>query len=235
MLVEELENGLVSTLVLLPHLGILQVRSRSHPAMDLTREGLDMLGDLQICLIVLDILSRLISRGEHRHGDIHSLGVIGIDHSRVALRSGLEELIISARSKGSDLAAPAETQDRPGLEVAARGQLVTLGYDVGDLGKGVGWGGLGRKEVAQLLLVLIGGRRVPRDVGRATLEEVGHEHAVLLVSRSCKDIGTLDGLVEKAKDICRSYNRVSPSSGWFCGEGTDHIRPGLPSMLTPDR
>lgn len=61
VLVEELQDSLVSALILLAHLGVLQVRSCSHPAVDLIRESLDMLGDLQVCLKVLDILDRLVS------------------------------------------------------------------------------------------------------------------------------------------------------------------------------
>jgi hypothetical protein len=49
--------------------------------------------------------------------------------------------------------------------------------------------------------VLVGSRRVPGDIGRATLEEVGYEHAVLLLVRRGQDIGALDGLVEEAEDI----------------------------------
>lgn len=66
--------------------------------------------------------------------------------------------------------------------------------------------------MAQLLLVLLGGGGVPRDVGGATLEEVGYENAVFLVGRRSKDISTLDGLVEEAEDVCRSRNCISKLS-----------------------
>lgn len=66
--------------------------------------------------------------------------------------------------------------------------------------------------MAQLLLVLLGGGGIPRDVGGATLEEVGYEDAVFLVGRRSEDVGTLDGLVEEAEDVCRSRNCISELS-----------------------
>lgn len=66
--------------------------------------------------------------------------------------------------------------------------------------------------MAQLLLVLLGGWGIPRDVGGATLEEVGYEDAVFLVGRRSKDVGTLDSLVKEAEDVCRSRNCISKLS-----------------------
>lgn len=87
---EEFENSLISALVFLAHLGVLQVRSGSHPAMDLSWESLDVLGDLQVCLKVLDVLGGLVFRGQEYHGDVHGLCIVGVDHGRVALRDRLE-------------------------------------------------------------------------------------------------------------------------------------------------
>lgn len=46
MLVEEVQHNLVAALVLFAHLGVRQVRPGSHPAVDLSWEGLDVVGDL---------------------------------------------------------------------------------------------------------------------------------------------------------------------------------------------
>lgn len=180
MLVEEVQHSLVSTLILLAHLRVLQVRASRHPAVDLGREGLNVVGDLQVSLEGRDIIGRLVLRGESREGNVDVLGVVGVDHGRVALHGRLEELVVAAGGQRGDLAAPAEAQDRP-LEALAGGQLVALGDDVGELGEGVRRGGLGLEELAELLLVLVGRRRVPGDIGGAALEEVGHEDPVLLL------------------------------------------------------
>lgn len=66
--------------------------------------------------------------------------------------------------------------------------------------------------MAQFLLVLLGGGGIPRDVGGATLEEVGYDDAVFLVGRRSEDVGTLDGLVEEAEYVCRSRNCISTLS-----------------------
>lgn len=66
--------------------------------------------------------------------------------------------------------------------------------------------------MAQLLLVLLSGGGIPRDVGGATLEEVGYDDAVFLVGRRSEDVGTLDGLVKEAEDVCRSCNCISKLS-----------------------
>lgn len=66
--------------------------------------------------------------------------------------------------------------------------------------------------------MLLGGRGIPRDVGGAALEEVGNEHAVFLVGRRSEDVGTLDGLVEEAEDVCISRNCISEWS-WCIPHG----------------
>lgn len=200
MLVEELQDSLVATLILLLDLRVLQVRTGSHPAVDLGREGLHMVGDLQVGLERLDGLRGLVLGGEHDEGHVDALGVVGVDHGGVSLGGGLEELVVGASRQSSDLTTPTEAQNRP-LEAATGGLLVGLGDDVGDLGEGLGRSGLGREELTQLLLVLVGGGRVPGDVGRLALEEVGHEDAVLLLVGGGQDVSTLDGLVEEAEDV----------------------------------
>lgn len=60
-------------------------------------------------------------------------------------------------------------------------------------------GGLGLEEVAELLLVVVGLRREPGDIGGLALEEVGDEDTVLLLVGVGQDVGSLDGLGKKPK------------------------------------
>lgn len=176
-----------------------------------------MIGDLQVSLEGIDVVGGLILGCQTREGHVDGLGVIGVDHGRVALRGGLEELVVSASGEGGDLAAPAEAQDGPGLEASPGGGLVGRVDNAGDLREGLGWGSLSLEEVAELLLVFVGGRRIPRDIGGATLEEVGYEDAVVLSVGSGQDVGSLDGLVEESEDI---YSRVLAID---CGHFVDFI------------
>lgn len=200
VLVEEVENGLVAPLVLLAHFVILQVRTSGHPAVDLGREGLDMVGSLEVSFEGFDILRGLVLGGQQGHGDVDGLGVVGVDHGGVALDGGLEGLVFLAGGEGSDLSTPAMAEDGP-LEAAIGGQLVGLTHDIGDAGESVGGAGLGLEEVAELLLVVVGLRGEPRDVGGLALEEVGHKDAVFLLVGGGQDVGALDGLIEEAEDV----------------------------------
>lgn len=94
VLVEELKHRLVATLVFLTHLRVLQVRASSHPAMNLGREGLDVVRDLQVRLERGDILGGLVLGGQHRERHIDILCIIGVNHRRVSLSGRLEELVI---------------------------------------------------------------------------------------------------------------------------------------------
>jgi len=198
--VEEVKHGLVATLVLLAHLGVLQVRTSSHPAVDLGGEGLDVVRSLEVGLERLDVLGNLILGGQDSHGDVHGLGIVGVNHGGVALHSRLEELVVLAGGQSSNLTTPAVAQDGP-VEAAAGGELVGFGHDIGDLGEGVRGSGLGLEEVAELLLVVVGLRGEPGDVGGLALEEVGHEDTVLLLVGVGQDVGSLDGLGEETEDI----------------------------------
>lgn len=200
VLVEEVENGLVAPLVLLTHFVVLQVRTSGHPAVDLGRESLDVVGGLEIGLEGFDILRGLVLRGQQGHGDVDGLGVVGVDHGGVALDGGLEGLVVLAGGERRDLSTPAVAEDGP-LEAAIGGQLVGLTHDIGDAGEGVRGSSLGLEEVAELLLVVVGLRREPGDVGGLALEEVRHENAVFLLVGGGQDVGTLDGLVEEAEDV----------------------------------
>lgn len=200
MLVEEIEDGLVAALILLAHLRVLQVRTSSHPAVDLGRVGLDVVGGLQVVLEGLDIVWRLILGGQQSHGDVDLLGVIRVDHGGVALDGRLEGLVVLAGGQSGDLPSPAVAQDGP-LEAPPGSQLVGFRNHVGNLGERVRRGSLGLEEVAQLLLVLIGLRGEPGDVGGLTLKEVRDEDTVLLLVGGRQDVSTLDGLVEETEDV----------------------------------
>lgn len=218
MLVEEVEDGLVAALILLAHLGVLQVRTSSHPAMDLGREGLDVVGSLQVVLEGLDVLGGLILGGQQSHGDIDLLCIIRVDHGGVALDGRLEGLVVLAGGQSRDLPTPAVTQDGP-LEAATRSQLVGFRNHAGDPGERVRGSTLVLEEVTKLLLVLIGLRREPGDIGGLTLEEVGDEDTVLLLIGRGQDVGTLNGLVEETEDVYgiflsrRSRDWANPGKG----------------------
>lgn len=201
VLLEEAQRGPVSPLILLAHLLILEVGASSHPSVDLGGEGLNIVGLLQVGTECLDILGVLVLGGQHRHGDVDTLGIVRVEHRWVALHRRLEQLVVLTRRQGRDLASPAVTQDRPRLEAAASSELVGLGDNGGDLGQICGRSSLGLEEVTQLLLVVVGLRREPGDVGRLALKEVGDEDAVLLLARGGQDVGTLDGLGEETENV----------------------------------
>lgn len=198
---EKVKHSLVATLILLNHLRILQVRTSGHPAVNLSRESFHVVRNSQVGLEGTDIVGGLILGGQAGKRHVDGLGIVGVNHCGVALCSSLEDLVVGSSRESSDLSTPAEAQNGPGLESTAGRGLVGFLDDVGDLGEGLGRGGLVLEEVAELLLVVIGGWGVPGDVGGATLEEVGNEDTVFLVVGSGEDIGALDGLVEESKDV----------------------------------
>lgn len=207
MLVEEVQDGFVSPFILLAHLRVLEVGPRRHPAVDLGREGLDVVGGLQIVLESLNGLGILVLGSQHRHGDGDCFGVLGVDHGRVTLHGSLEDLVVLAGRKRRDLTTPAESENGP-VEAATGGQLVGLSDHAWNLGEVLRGAGLGLEEVAEFLFVFVGLRREPGDIGRLSLEEVGHENAVFLLVSGGQDIGTLDGLVEETEDVCYMFSRI---------------------------
>lgn len=201
MLVEEVQQGLVSSLVLFHHLGVLQVATSCHPAVNLGGEGLDVVGDLQVGLESVDVVLRLVLGCQHCERHLDGLCIVGVDHCRVSLSTSLEEVVLTADRQRRDLSAPAVSQNGPRVKLTTGRELVSLFDNSRNLGKGLGRGGLGAEEVAELFLVLIGGRGVPGDISGAALEEVGDDHAVFLLIRGSQDIGTLESLVEEAEDV----------------------------------
>lgn len=205
MAVEKVQHRLVPTLILLDNLGIFQIRTSGHPAVNLRRECLHMVGHRQVRLEGLHVIGRFVLGRQTGERHIDGLGIIGIDHCGMALCRRFEDLVIGASGEGRDLSAPAEAQDGPGLEGSAGGGLVGLLDDVGDLGEGFRRGSLGLEEVAQLLLVLVGSGGVPGDVGGTAFEEVRNVDAVFLVVGGGEDVGALDGLVKEAEDVYRLH------------------------------
>ena len=203
---EEREDSLVAPLVLLLNLSVLQVGASRHPAVDLSREGLDVVRNRQVVFEALNVIGGLVLGSEHGHRDVHVLSVVGVDHSGVALNSGLEDLVVLAGEQGSDLSTPAVANDGPLEALTTRGELVGLLDVAGDLGEGVWRGGLSGEELAELLAVLFGGRRVPGDVGGAALEEVGHEDTVFLLVGGSENVTSLDGLVEETEDVVDDHD-----------------------------
>ena len=83
MLVVEVEQYLVPTLVLLLDLLVLEIATSGHPAMNLVTEGFDVvvyaqgLAELFHCVLIF------VAGCEHAEGYFDAFGVRGIDHSGV--------------------------------------------------------------------------------------------------------------------------------------------------------
>lgn len=87
---QEVQHNLVPPPVLLLDLGVLEVRPGGHPPVDLVREGLDVLGDLEAGVEALHGLGVLVLGGEEAEGDL-DLGAVGrVDHGGVAGDGGGE-------------------------------------------------------------------------------------------------------------------------------------------------
>lgn len=195
MLLQEIQRSAITTLILLLHILILKITPRGHPAVDLGRESLDIVICLQSRAKLGHIFGVLVLTRQQGHGDIDVLGIIRVQHGRVALHGCLERLVLGAGGENADLAAPAVAEDAPGGEAAAGGgwgcEGVGFGDDAGDLGEGVGGCGLGLEESAELLLVVVGLRGKPGDVGGLAFEEVGNEDPVFLRGGGGEDVGAL--------------------------------------------
>ena len=143
VLVEEVEQGVVSTLVLLLDLLILQVAASSHEAVDLVREPFDNVLGLDVLLPGLDVVLALVLGWEHRERNGDAGCVVGVNHGRVA--SG-GRLPWSALLGGEvhDLAAPAEANYAPLLDIRALG--LDLLQDLGNALEGLRWSCSCREE-----------------------------------------------------------------------------------------
>ncbi len=90
MLVVEIEQHLIATLILLPGPLILEVATGSHPAMHLVAEGLNVVFYGQGLAEFLHRVGVLVAGCEHADGYFDALGVGGIDHGGVDFGDGGE-------------------------------------------------------------------------------------------------------------------------------------------------
>lgn len=193
--------------------------------MDLIRKDLDMFGDLQVRLELLDVVGRLVAGRQHAKWDLDVLGVGGVDHGGVALGGGAEGRVGCGGHDGDNLAAPAESNNAPGLD----GGILLLDFlhQAGDLACGL-WGGAGGcEEVPQGFAFLFvvwwvpvsmyrqldrsgcsrekkrgGGLGEPGDVGGLAIKEIRHEDLVCMVLiRGGENIGSLERLREISEDV----------------------------------
>lgn len=96
------------------------------------------------------------------------------------------------------LSAPAVANNGPLLNAVLLTQLI---HNLGDTRQSLRGCSLCLEELAHLLLLFIVVWWHPGNVGWAALEKVGHENLVLLTVCVGEDVGSLQGLVEEAKDV----------------------------------
>lgn len=140
----------------------------------------------------------LILAGEHGVGDDDAFGIIAGDHGRVCCSSHLKQGSLET-AQIDNFPTPTEANDAPALDAPCLLQLID---DFGDALEGL-WGCSGRlEELAKLgaFLVIVG--RVPRDIGRLAIEEIGNEDLVRMVLiRVGEDVGALERLRKEPKDV----------------------------------
>lgn len=107
LLAEKVQKRLVSPLILRLDALILQVRSRSHPAVDLVSKSLNVVGNLERLLKLLDSRLVLVLGCQQRKGDSEALGVGRVDHGGMGCGTGREGVGGSLDGEGNDFAAPA--------------------------------------------------------------------------------------------------------------------------------
>ena len=90
MLVEEIQQMLVSLLICLFDVVLLEVTSCGHETMNLILEPLDLMRNLQVLFILVNGFLVFVLGWNHHHGDRDIRGVVRVDHGGVAGRSGLE-------------------------------------------------------------------------------------------------------------------------------------------------
>lgn len=221
MLVVEIEQHLVSTLILLLDLLVLEITTSGHPSVDLVAEGLDVVLHAQCLSKFLDCVRVFVAGCEHAEGNFDSSGIGGVDHGGVDFGDGgeggaglgcqgdnLYHEVNNARSKISGqstmgqahLPTPAHPQTAPLLDTCRLllNLLQQLWHFLHSIWRAC-WAG---EEVSHPLLLLV---RVRWEVAvrqRLAEEEVGHEDLVLVAGVGvCKNVSTLDGLRREAEDI----------------------------------
>jgi len=178
--------------------------------MDLVREPLNDVGNLETLLPLLNLRLVLIFARKHSkwNGDIRCIP--SRNHSWMGCRRNTEWRSLRG-AQIHNLAAPAKSENSPLLNSLLLAQLLD---DLLYAREGLGGCGLVLEESAELLLVLIGLGRIPADVRRLALEEIGHEDLVLAVLvGGSEDVGALDGLGEKAEDVVDDQDASFGSGG----------------------
>ena len=169
MLVEEVEQELITLLVVGLDSRVLEVAASGHEAVDLVREPLNNVLGLDRLLPLLNIFLGLVLGGQHSERNLDARRVIGVNHGRVARSGGLESGAL-LRAQVDNLAAPAVSDNTPLFDAGAL--ALDLLQDLGEALKGLGRRSLGREELAELLALVIGVRGVPGDVSGLAVEEV---------------------------------------------------------------
>jgi hypothetical protein len=167
--------------------------------MDLVWEPLHHIRRLDTFLPLLDVFFRLLARREHDVWDRDARCVVAGDHGGVACCCDFEGCVglggevydlfglcqnekkgvsLSSRCKITCLSTPTKPNNRPLLNTLTLPQLL---HNLRNARQRLWRRGLRVEELAQLLLVLVGLRRVPRDIGGLALEEIGHEDLVRVV------------------------------------------------------
>jgi len=124
----------------------------SHKAVNLVREPLDNVLSLDALLPLGDRLLVLILGWKHGVWDGDTRSITGVYHGRVACGGSLE-WCARLRGEVDDLAAPAETDDTPFLDVAVL--ALDLLQDFGDALDSLWWCTCGLEELAELLSLLV--------------------------------------------------------------------------------
>lgn len=195
VLLQEAQNSLVPVLVLLHHLGVIQIAPRGHPPVDHLLPRLDMLLALQVLLKLRHIVLALVSAGQQHMWDRDLRRIRTAHTSRVQLYADRPRGVL-LRRKRNDLSAPAVPDSNPLLDLR-RLLLEAVQESVGLLAR------LG--EVAVLLKPVSelvgcgGGGRVPFAWAGVVVEEVGDEDAV--GGGGGEDVGALEGLGVVSEDV----------------------------------
>lgn len=199
LLVEEVSQALVDVLEVLEVTLVTQVSPSSGPTVVAVRVVLvhAVLGErllLHRSLESIDVLLRLVLRGEVGNGNGQLLGISGVDHSRVNL-SNRSELGTFTTGDHAHLSTPAEP-DQTELGSTVLLELVSDGFEIGlACAKVAGFA----EELLESLLLLIGVGWVEGLGERFAAEKVGHDDARL--GGFGEEIGTLLGSVVEAKDV----------------------------------
>lgn len=214
MLLKESQNLLVSILIRRLDLGIRQITSGRHPAVDLIRVCLHMLSSCEIGFELLDIVSWLIARRKTHEWDFDLLCVAGVDHGGMDFGGGGEVGGCAAGECG-DFSTPAVAEDTPFLDVGVLGLcFFDHGAEFLDLRR---WCGLGLEEFAEFGFLVVGVRWEPADIGGFVAEPVGHEELVrVFLVGVGEDVGSLDGLWPVAEDVV-DYENGGFGIGWTSG------------------